>query len=383
MVALEGRRFLVAACSREEALRKEVRPTGMFSPKSPLAGAHQIAPSVRVLVVDDYEPFRRFVCSILQRRPDLQIVGEVSDGLEAVRKAEELQPDLIVLDIGLPTLNGIEAARRIHELFSECKILFVSQESSADIVQEVLRLGALGYVVKSHAESELPFAVEEVSQGRQFIGGGLSGHHFTDTTPGEAHDLISQGEVLSSLAPRRAPTTRNHEVQFYLDDAAFLVDLAWFVEAALTAGIVVIVVATESHQKGILQNLQQHGVNIAAAMEQGRYISLDAVESLSTFMESAGPDRSRFLSTFGPLIRRAHAAAGTQHNRVVVFGEMVAVLCAQGRMEAAIQLEQLWNELSETHSFHLRCAYPMTEELKGESYASICAKHSAVLPAEM
>jgi CheY-like chemotaxis protein len=72
--------------------------------------------SFRVLVVEDYEPFRRFVCSTLGTRPELQIVGEASDGLQAVQKAEELQPDLILLDIGLPTLNGIEAAHRISRL---------------------------------------------------------------------------------------------------------------------------------------------------------------------------------------------------------------------------------------------------------------------------
>jgi DNA-binding NarL/FixJ family response regulator len=86
-------------------------------------------PTVRVLVVDDYEPFRRFVCSTLRKRPELQIIGEASDGLEAVHKAEDMQPDLIVLDIGLPTLDGIEAARRIRKLSPQSKILFVSQES--------------------------------------------------------------------------------------------------------------------------------------------------------------------------------------------------------------------------------------------------------------
>jgi CheY-like chemotaxis protein len=79
--------------------------------------------SVRVLVIEDYEPFRRLICSTLRRRPELQIVGETADGLEAVQKAEELQPDLVVLDIGLPSLNGIEAARRIRKLSPESKIL--------------------------------------------------------------------------------------------------------------------------------------------------------------------------------------------------------------------------------------------------------------------
>ena len=134
--------------------------------------------TVRVLVVDDYEPFRRFVCSVLGRKPEFQIVGETGDGLDAVRKAEELQPDLIVLDIGLPTLNGIEAARRIRNLSPKSKILFVSQESFADVVQEALSVGAMGYVIKAFAGNELLSAVGAVLENRQFISSGLSGHHF-------------------------------------------------------------------------------------------------------------------------------------------------------------------------------------------------------------
>jgi len=132
--------------------------------------------SSRVLVVDDYEPFRRFICSTLRRQPEVHIVCEVSDGLEAVQKAEELRPDLTVLDIGLPTLDGIEAARRIRRLSPEAKILFVSQESSTDVVQEALRLGALGYIAKTNAGIELLAAVDAVCQGRRFVGAGLAGH---------------------------------------------------------------------------------------------------------------------------------------------------------------------------------------------------------------
>ena len=125
-------------------------------------------------MVEDYEPFRRFLSSALQKAPGLQIVGEVSDGLEAVRQAERLQPDLILVDIGLPALNGIEAARRIHKLVPECKILFLSQDSSADVVQEAFNSGALGYVVKAHAGSDLLAALEAVRQGKHFISQGLS-----------------------------------------------------------------------------------------------------------------------------------------------------------------------------------------------------------------
>lgn len=117
--------------------------------------------TVRVLVVDDYAPWRRFVCSAFQKRLDLEIVGEVADGLEAVQKVSELNPDVILLDIGLPTLNGIEAARRLRRVSPNSKILFVSQESSADVVQEALSTGACGYVVKSKA-SDLLTAINAV-----------------------------------------------------------------------------------------------------------------------------------------------------------------------------------------------------------------------------
>jgi DNA-binding NarL/FixJ family response regulator len=130
--------------------------------------------SIRVLVVEDFEPFRQFLCSMLEKRSELQVVAEVSDGLEAVAKADQLQPDLILLDIGLPSLTGIEAARRIRKLSPESKILFLSQESSADVIEEALSLGAMGYVIKAHAGSELMVAVEAVREGRQFVSSELS-----------------------------------------------------------------------------------------------------------------------------------------------------------------------------------------------------------------
>jgi DNA-binding NarL/FixJ family response regulator len=124
---------------------------------------------IRVLVVDDHEPFRRFVRTALSVQPELQIIGEACDGLEAVQKAVELQPGLIVLDIGLPSLNGIEAARRIRNLSPNSRILFLSQESYAEVVQEALRLGALGFVIKAHAGSQLLPAVEAVLRNEQFV----------------------------------------------------------------------------------------------------------------------------------------------------------------------------------------------------------------------
>jgi len=128
---------------------------------------------VRVLVVEDFEPFRQLISSMLGKRLELQVISQVSDGQEAVRQAEELKPDLILLDIGLPTLNGIAASRQIRELAPASKIIFVSQESSPDVVQEALNSGALGYVLKTRAGIDLLPAVEAVLEGKQFVSSGL------------------------------------------------------------------------------------------------------------------------------------------------------------------------------------------------------------------
>jgi DNA-binding NarL/FixJ family response regulator len=124
---------------------------------------------IRVLLVDDHEPFRQFVRTTLSARPGIEIVGEASDGLEAVRKAQELKPSLIVLDLGLPGLNGLEAARRIRKLSPQSIILFLSQESSADVVKEALSLGALGFVIKMCAARDLMVAVDAVLRNQQFV----------------------------------------------------------------------------------------------------------------------------------------------------------------------------------------------------------------------
>jgi DNA-binding NarL/FixJ family response regulator len=122
----------------------------------------------RTLVVDDIKYFRRFLCSTLEQRTECEVVGEASDGLEAVAQAELLQPDLILLDLGLPTINGIEAARRIRKLSPNSKILFFTQNCSHEIAQAALRTGANGYLLKSDA-TDLRRAVETVLSGELFV----------------------------------------------------------------------------------------------------------------------------------------------------------------------------------------------------------------------
>lgn len=146
---------------------------------------------IRVLVVDDYEPWRRYFSTLLPKQPGLQVIAAVSDGLEAIRRAEELQPDLILLDIGLTTLNGIEAARGIRKVAPASKILFVSENRSPEVAEEALSTGAGGYVVKSDAGSELLPAIRAVLEGKRFISASLAGHFLLTATLTTTQTVVS------------------------------------------------------------------------------------------------------------------------------------------------------------------------------------------------
>ena len=201
-----------------------------------LNGGYLAPYSIRVLVVDDYEPFRRFVCSTLQNHLELLTILEASDGVGAVELAQALQPHLILLDIGIPKLNGIDAARRIRELSPQSKILFVSQESSVDMVKGAFSAGASGYVVKLEAGNELLTAVRAVLRGERFIGRRFAGHTFP-----EASDVPTRGSAPSiavpgSLQPQTVEISRRHEAGFYSDDASLLDGFTQFVGSALKVG---------------------------------------------------------------------------------------------------------------------------------------------------
>ena len=126
------------------------------------------------MIVDDSRSWRRAVRSLLQKHLDLVIIGECSDGLDAVQKSEELQPDLVLLDIGLPNLNGVEAARQIRKVAPVSRILFLTSHHGPEILREAMSVGALGLVVKLKASRELLPAIRTVLSDQQFVGTGFS-----------------------------------------------------------------------------------------------------------------------------------------------------------------------------------------------------------------
>ena len=176
-------------------------------------------------------------------------VTEASDGWEALRKAQELEPDLILLDVSLPNLNGMEVARRVRKLAPALKILFLTLETSSDVIREALSLGALGYVNKSRAQTDLLPALDLLLAGKRFVSSGL---RFSEGTEGQA--------------------PRGQETLFYSDDSVLTEGLTRFVGSALSAGKAAMVWAIESHRDRLLQRLRAGGVDIDGAIDRGLYM---------------------------------------------------------------------------------------------------------------
>lgn len=335
--------------------------------------------SCKILVVEDSDRVRQFVILSLRQRAEFQLIYEALDGLEAVERAEELKPDLILLDIGLPHVNGIEAARRIRRVSPNSKILFVSQESSADVVQEALHLGAQGYLFKADAACELLPAVDAVLQGRQYLSRRLRRPHVISNT----HDEYPAGSLRfsdPSLLPQEGNIVRVHKVAFHPDDASLVDDFTRFIEVALNMENPVIAITTELHRTNLHQSLQARGQDTATAIREGRYISLDVDDVLAEVMVNNWPDSTRLLKVASDLIVDAAKAAKGKHFRVAVCGECSPSLIAQGKPEAAIEMEHLWDKIARTHNIDILCGYLLRDFQTKESspiFERICVAHSA------
>jgi len=333
---------------------------------------------IRVLVVDDFEPWRRFVRSALADEPELQIIAEATDGSMAVQKATESQPDLILLDIGLPVLNGIEAARRIRQLSPKSKILFVSEHRSIDVAKEAMRAGGYGYIVKSCAGKDLLPAMAAVLQGKQFASTELGGH-LIDTIVEPAVDHSDSKVIPTNVTSDANRHSHHHEVVFYPNDSSLVAGFALFAESALKTGASVIVIATEAHQTDILQILRADGVDTYAAIEQGRYIALGPSDAMFGFMVNDMPDPVPFTRITSSLIAHAAKAAHGERPRVAACGECSPTLLAEGKAEAAIRLEHLWDEVAKSHEIDVLCGYvssAFTHDTR-QVLERISAEHSA------
>jgi DNA-binding NarL/FixJ family response regulator len=311
---------------------------------------------LRVLVVEDHEPFRRVICELLQQRADLLIVGEAADGLDAIRQAEALRPDVVVLDIGLPGLSGLEVAGRIRAMVPDAKLMFVTNESSLEVVEQAFRRGAHGYVYKPRVQRDALSVLEAILRGGRFVSGGL--------------ERIAQGDGLAS---------HRHDVVFCSSDAVLIGAFSRFIAGELGKGNAVVAVVTEAHDQSLRHSLQASHVDLALAIRQQRYVPLNISELLAKVMVNGHPDPIRFLKAAEDVVTDAARRATSQHAKVAACGECSATVWAQEHLEAAIQLEHLWDEIAMSHQMDILCAYPLAA--RDESVPAVrrlCAEHTAV-----
>lgn len=194
-------------------------------------GGEAVVQSLKILVVDDFGEFRRLACSLLQPRAEFQ-VQQASDGLEAIQKAEEIQPDLILLDISLPKLNGIEVARRVHKLVPAAKILFLSVESDPDLVSEALNVGA-GYIHKPAVVRDLLSAIDAVLKAEQFVNRPMPYRFEFDYTNG-----ILQGSFTGFVSKQEVWKYYQAAVQHVaeLSPRSYVIDVSAVTSTTMTTG---------------------------------------------------------------------------------------------------------------------------------------------------
>jgi hypothetical protein len=176
------------------------------------------------------------------------------------------------------------------------------------------------------------------------------------------------------------PPAPEHIAHFYEDDEQFLRKLTEFVLEGFAADESAIVIATPEHESALRLRLAEEGVDVGRALDDDRYIPLDAEETLAEFMVDGWPDGQLFANVVGQIMKRAMAG----HHRTRTFGEMVALLWAHGQAGATVRLEDLWNQFSHSYSFPLLCAYPIGGFAKGplSSLGEICAAHSTCVVAD-
>jgi len=318
----------------------------------------------RVLVVEDHEWWRRHLSAELERTSQWQVVGTASDGLEGVQKARYLKPDVILLDVGLPGMDGLQAARQMLAHDPGSRIVFVTEQQSLEIAAAALGIGARGFVAKSDAGRDLLPAMEAVVEGERFISAKMAGRGFDPSA-----DL------------RFAREMQRHEAGFYSDESSLLDGYAMFIAGALDAGNGLVMVFSRSRLDRLQQPLRARGIDLDRALTDGRCLWMDVAGVLSTFMVDGRVDEGRFWSAASAVIMETARISRVSPPRLSACGECAPTLLQDGLTDAAIHLEQLWDDVARTFNVDIFCPYSchgLQCDDESQVFRDLRAAHSAV-----
>ena len=309
---------------------------------------------LRVLVVEDHEPFRRVICELLQQRADLLIVGEAADGLDAICQAEALRPDVVILDIGLPMLSGLDVAGRIRAKVPDAKVMYVTNESSLEVVEQAFRRGAHGYVYKPRTHRDVLPVLDAIIRGGRFVSGGL--------------ERIAQGDSLAS---------HRHDVVFCSSDAVLIGAFSRFIAGQLREGNAVVAVVTAAHERSLQASLEASCVDVALAIRQERYLPLNVSELLAKATVNGRPDPLRYLDAVGDLSTGVTRRATDRHARVAACGEGTSMLWTHRHTEAAIHLDTCVTQVAMTppDGYPVRVPAGRPRRARARSEKAVCGAH--------
>ena len=334
------------------------------------------APVVRVLIVEDFAQWRRELRGLLEGNAGLKVVGEAETGIEAIQQAADLAPDLMLLDLCLPLLNGIDVAKRIFGFAKPPRIIFVSENRSREIAQQAFRAGVSGYVVKSNVQSELLRAIDAVLEGRRFVSEGLH----TDSSLVHAYDehpRVGAGLEVNSFFG----AGYRHEVAFYENDADLEAGFAEYARATIQAQKAVLVIASETHGKNIFRQLMGKGIDLEELIAVGRYHQMEARAVLSKVIVNHSPDPLCCQEILADVMRKIPVMTNGTGSPLTICAECAPMLLMEGNQEAAMALERCWDDLTRTHSADTLCGYSWSvfpDRHASAVFQRVCAEHTAI-----
>lgn len=314
---------------------------------------------LEVVVIDDHHAWRQQLTAMVEKSGAWRVTGEAVNGVEGCALVASLRPDLILLDIELPTMSGIETAARILAADPSARILFLSGHSSWDVIEAALLTGARGYVLKNFAGTDLLPAMAAVAAGRRFLSAAIGGRPFN---PDE---------------DRHHPHL--HDAGFYSTDAALIEEYEAFAAEGLLAGKIVVSLLGRERRQELFDRLTTRGIDVTRALAEERYIALDVDTLLTPLMIDGLPDESLFWNMVIALMMRAARASRTNAPAIAGFGDGAQTLWRNGMPAAAVLIEQMWNDVSKTLNVDVLCGYslPSVDAEDQEMRELIGAAHSA------
>jgi DNA-binding NarL/FixJ family response regulator len=329
--------------------------------------------SVRILIVDDQEAVRRGIRSLVSIRADWFVCGEASDGFEAVVKAKRLRPNVVLMDVSMPGMDGVEAAKIIRRDVPEAGVVLISQNDPSVARAHAAEMDARYFIAKSDLQRDLLATI-----------GKLVGDQNPDSgqAPGGVYmNLQKHNEPWCDVLNEAAP--RDHIVQLYQDQQFLSRAVCRFAVSAINYGEGVILVPTSAHWNALRPRLEAEGVDINAVQASGQLTVVDADQLLPGFMRNTMPDAPLFLGLAGETI--AQARGGDRFTKVRWWGEMVNVLWERGDVAASMGLEDLFHKLAHDQNIAIFCSFLM-DNFDGEVHARMLPRlgknHSHLIPVE-